>query len=232
MALNTTKAVVGNPASNPSQAIPASNPAIAAVAAPASDSTVDTSNPWNSSLSSGDQGLISNQLAQAYGDIGSNQYSDQVTSGISSTGKGLLRSPEQIDQNLNSLGMSEPSDFADTISKRTNGYYQDAVNQIKTTAHQNAPLYASQIMQQQTQNLQQNEGLRLANYKLANQQYEQTIAMQIAQQQAQNGVISAILGIGGAVVGGLIGGPMGALTGGAAGAGLGKAATAGNTGMK
>lgn len=162
------------------------------------------------------QGLINNQINRAANE----NYQGQVTNGIESA-KGLLRQPSQITDNANALGMKLPSDFAQTVGNRQSGYFNDTIASLKTKAALEAPIYQKERQNQISQNLAGSESLRVANYKLLNDQYLQQVALAQANQGAKNQMIGSILGLVGAGVGFAASGfnPVGAV----AGAGVGSA---------
>lgn len=153
---------------------------------------------YNTYLGSGTTNTIAKQGAQA---ADPSVYQNEIMNGVNQTGSGLLRSTAQTNQSTQSLGMNTPDDYAQSLGTRTAQNYKSTVDALNTNAKINAPTYQMSLLGQQAGNLAGVENLKLASYKMANQQYEQQVQMDIAQQAANNSVFSSVLGLAGTVLG-------------------------------
>lgn len=167
-------------------------------------------------LDEGAQGLIEKQAAQ--GLVGNDMDSALRTAGVGDD-YGLLGKPS------GGMAMASPDDFNETLNARSRDAVAGTANRIEASERFLSPMRQAKSLSQSSANLAKNESLRFNNWSLKNVQALQKAQLQQAQEAAKKGVLSSILGLGGAVVGAgvgfAVGGPAGAVAGAGAGLGVG-----------
>lgn len=145
-----------------------------------------------------DQGNLSNQ------DI-ANQSMDKVGAGA-----GLLSSPEQMQHQAYSLGMTGDSALNQAIQNKSQKYYDASLNDLGRNAMAKAPMAKSNNM----------AGAQsvLAGYQdVANQLEQRQYASEQNKIAARNQAMGSLFQGAGSIIGAIYGGPTGAAVGGKAG---------------
>lgn len=186
----------------------------------------DTAAKGSRLLDTGSQGLINEQLADsAYDDAYKASDHQDVMRGVGNT-MGLLTPSDSLSQDMKSLGMAVPADFADSLTRRAQRDTDRVVRDLKREDELMAPLRLSQRQQRASKNLAMNESLRMNNWALWRQQYQQAQQLQLMREQQKASFLGSLLGLLGTGLGAAAGA---AIPGGSAAVGAAIGGTVGGT---